>query len=176
MTSPGSSIPPNREIIVVDDDDEGTVAPSQSIDGTNILNSKKKLEECNEYPNKRQCFDGNVHGRAKAVFLYVDLCQENPDNEGGMIGIKKRNNHFSQSEQLNFRPAERHAERGLAERGEINADGRAAAITVLDAPPKPPTLFPLSPSSNEYKEVSITYDFLQIYIIFKTSSLPQETQ
>ena len=150
-----SYVLPKREIIiVVDNDDEDIVATSILIDGMPAKKSKKELKESKEFPIQRQIVKESVQR-----LEYVDLCKENLDNkiEGKKgdtrkIPNKKRGHDFSKSEQRTMNARNGGA---LAERGEINEDGRAAALAVHDAPPQPPSLVRLSPNSNEYKEVSI---------------------
>ena len=154
MASSGSYVLPKKEIIiVVDDDDEDIVAPSIFVDGMPAKKTKKEFDESKEFPKQREKVKGNVQG-----LEYVDLCKENLDNKiagksGGIGKIlnKKRGNDFTQDERRKLNA--RHD--GVADRGEVNADGRAAAVAVHSAPPQPPTLTRLSPNSNEYKEVSI---------------------
>jgi hypothetical protein len=151
MTSLGSSVLPKTEIIiVVDDDDEVFVPPKDAIP---VVNPKNQCEKNSKPPKQRRIRNIKVQARDSVVeedFQYVDLCKENLDMEVeskaiGNSPIKKRGNDFPQGEPRNMHA--RH--RGLAERGEVNADGRAAAapaVAVPDAPPQPLTLVRLSPN------------------------------
>jgi hypothetical protein len=144
MTSSGSTVFSKREAIIVLDDDEDIV----------VINPKKEFEEnISELPKQRRTGEAPSQGRDQ----YVDLCQENLDNEveckvGKNFPNKKRGNCFPQDESKNMNV--RH--RGLVERGGVNADVLAAAAAMPDVPQRVEliTLVRLSPNSNEYREVS----------------------
>jgi hypothetical protein len=148
MASSGRPILLEREIIiVVDDDDDHTSAPFISIDEIAVEIPKIKNEESKKNPKQNRTLNQGQE--------YIDLCKENLDNKYECKAAfrsaqsKKRGNNFSQDEPRNMNARQR----GLNERVGVDADGRAAAVAVHDVPPQPPTLFRLSPNSNEYKEV-----------------------